>query len=153
MNAVVCLLIIAAVAVAAVVELPTDVEDVVQVQQTFEMFERQFGKTYASVDERQRRFAVFHTNLRDIAQRNAKRASAEAALFGVTKFTDLTADEFRASVLMQKPIKTSKKATKEQKRANKETLKNVDVAALPTLFDWRTKRAVTPVKDQGQCGR
>ena len=63
---------------------------------------------------------------------------------GVNKFTDLTAEEFKATYASGY-------------RAQEKVSKNVNLTLLhpktaPTSVDWTTKGAVTPVKDQGQCG-
>jgi len=67
------------------------------------------------------------------------------SVHGVTKFSDLTVEEFKNLYLMPPTQKKS------QQNANKVQYKKNP--ALPTTFDWRQKGAVTPVKDQGQCGR
>lgn len=66
-----------------VVEMPSDVYDVVEVEQKFVEFQKTFGKSYSDVDEKQRRFAVFQENLKDIVERNSKRQNEQSALFGI----------------------------------------------------------------------
>jgi len=138
--------------VMALVQMPSDVNDVVAVQNSFARFQQAFGKTYAA-NEKQQRFDAFASNVRDIAARNAARKSEHEAVFGLTRFSDLTRDEFASTVLMSKPrvVEKQEKAAKHVK-ANLRTLKAHGAAAVPNTFDWRSRKAVTPVKDQGQCG-
>jgi len=66
------------------------------------------------------------------------------ASFGVTKFSDLTPEEFarRHGLLSSsKPHKPSVPL-----------FTNEEIAARPTSFDWRDQGALTPVKDQKHCG-
>ena len=59
---------------------------------------------------------------------------------GVNKFADMTADEFKA---------THTGGVRIGKRNHVAT---IAAHALPDSVDWTTKGAVTPIKDQGQCG-
>ncbi|KAE8678422.1 Senescence-specific cysteine protease SAG39 [Hibiscus syriacus] len=61
----------------------------------------------------------------------------------VNQFADLTNAEFTASRNGFKGHMCSNKAT---------TFKYENVTALPSSVDWRNKGALTPIKDQGQCG-
>jgi len=143
-----------AVAVLAVVkvDMPSDVNDIVAVQNSFVQFQQAFGKTYAT-NEIQKRFDVFAANVKDIAVRNAARKGDHEAVFGITRFSDLTRDEFASTVLMSTPrVVEKEKKIKEHLIANKRTLNAHGAATVPNTFDWRSRKAVTPVKDQGQCG-
>jgi hypothetical protein len=93
---------------------------------------------------------IFATNLKDIGARNDARKTQDDAVFGITKFTDLTGAEYKDAMLMHKPIHVSKK--QQQKIASIKNKIASNNAALPAVFDWRSQKAVTPVKDQGQCG-
>jgi len=64
--------------------------------------------------------------------------------FGYTKFSDLHADEFAKYYLGYKP--------KTEGKTKAPTVWESMNAELPQSWDWRSKGAVTPIKDQGQCG-
>jgi C1A family cysteine protease len=106
----------------------------------FENFITKHKRMYASPAEKEYRFQVFSKTLDEIAETNSKNLSYTA---GINKFTDLTKEEFKAKYLGFKPDLNKKPV---------ESVTEEQVAATPTSIDWRTQGAVTPVKDQGQCG-
>ncbi|XP_074286207.1 cysteine proteinase 15A-like [Silene latifolia] len=108
----------------------------------FTHFKKRFGKTYATQEEHDYRFSVFQANLRQ-AEINQK--LDPTAKHGVTRFSDLSPDEFRKEYLG-----LSKKKLKYPAHANKADILPID--NLPVDFDWREKGAVTPPKNQGGCG-
>jgi len=103
-------------------------------------FVHKHQKKYSG-DEAATRFSIFRANLELIDSMNQEDPTAT---FGITKFTDLTSVEFSNTHLMP----NYKPAFSESKY---EVVASVN-GDLPTSFDWRDKNAVTPVKDQGQCG-
>eukprot|EP01088_Endostelium_zonatum_P000002 TRINITY_DN0_c0_g1_i2.p1 TRINITY_DN0_c0_g1~~TRINITY_DN0_c0_g1_i2.p1 ORF type:complete len:343 (+),score=72.82 TRINITY_DN0_c0_g1_i2:60-1088(+) len=108
----------------------------------FKEFAHKHQKVYGS-NEIKYRLAAFKSNLKRIDELNARNTSAQ---FGITKFADVTEWEFKTLYLGTKVPTTATQApvaplySKEQ------------ISALPSSYDWRTKGAVTPVKNQGQCG-
>jgi len=109
----------------------------------FRQFETRYGKNYETVTERMHRYRVFRENLVRVAELNEKNADVA---FGVTPFMDLTAEEFRKSHLMSKPL---------GKKLPQAEFAEVPMSPrIPTSFDWRnaTPAVVTPVKNQQQCG-
>ncbi|KAH1038379.1 hypothetical protein J1N35_040122 [Gossypium stocksii] len=101
----------------------------------------QFGRVYKDTNERQKRFQIFKQNVARIDSFNA--ANNKPYKLGVNQFADLTNQEFTASRNGFKGHMCSNTAT---------TFKYENATALPATVNWRKKGAVTPVKDQGQCG-
>jgi len=66
--------------------------------------------------------------------------------FKANKFGDLTSEEFKKMYLTKQPI------VRDSSLPIASEYTSEVINALPTSFDWRPKGAVTPVKDQGQCG-
>jgi C1A family cysteine protease len=107
-------------------------------------FMKKFNKKYAA-NEIPKKFGAFLENKASIAKLNADaKAKGLDTKFGYTKFSDLTAAEFKKYYLGYKPSQNPPKPS-----ATSHVESHVEI---PTSFDWGAKGAVTPVKDQGQCG-
>lgn len=92
--------------------------------------------------EADQRFEIFKDNLRFIDEHNTKNLSYK---LGLTRFADLTNDEYRSMYLGAKPSKrVLKTSDRYLPRAGD---------ALPDSVDWRKEGAVADVKDQGSCGK
>eukprot|EP01051_Picozoa_sp_SAG22_P014583 SAG22_NODE_1790_length_3569_cov_23.345821_4_plen_490_part_00 len=108
----------------------------------FDAWKAAFGKVYTSDAEHAMRAGVFAESVRVIEAHNAD-ASQSFAL-GVNQFSDLTQAEFRAAALSPTEYPTKPESERQ--------VKILDEAAVAGPVDWRTKGAVTPVKNQGGCG-
>lgn len=109
-------------------------------------FQQKFNKIYES-HEYAAKFATFKTNLAYIDSLNQKaQARKSDTKFGVNEFADLSTAEFRKFYLNAQPAVPSADLPMAP------YLSDEIVGTVPTAWDWRTKGAVTPVKNQGQCG-
>jgi len=103
----------------------------------------QHSKTYTTGGEEASRFAIFVENYVKIEKYNAEH---ELTKLGINKFSDLTGEEFKV-------IYASGGLYNENNYHTEEDYVVYDPSmGLADEVDWRTKGAVTPIKDQGQCG-
>ncbi|XP_059647820.1 cysteine proteinase mucunain-like [Cornus florida] len=102
------------------------------------------GKNYNAIGEKEKRFEIFKDNLRFIDERNAENRPYKV---GLNKFADLTNDEYRSKFVGSK---FDRKKMLSTPRSDRYAFRAGD--DLPESVDWRSKGAVAPVKDQGQCG-
>jgi len=108
----------------------------------FESWTVQFSKSYSNTADKTNAEKVFNVNAAMIASHNQRAVQGlETYYMGLGPFTDLTQAEFKKFWVNSKYNRTTPRS---------ETwIKN---AAPQDSVDWRTKGAVTPVKNQGQCG-
>ncbi|KAL5573723.1 hypothetical protein UlMin_023320 [Ulmus minor] len=99
------------------------------------------GRVYKDMNEKEERFKIFNENVERIESFNS--AGNQLYKLGINQFADLTNEEFKTSRNRFKAHVCSPQAG---------TFKYEDVTAVPSTMDWRKKGAVTPIKDQGQCG-
>lgn len=102
----------------------------------------QHGKAYEDAAEKERRFEIFKSNFELIQTFNNGNHKFR---LGLNRFADLTNDEFRATHNGFRPKSGAAASTAKRFRYE-------NVTAVPASMDWRAEGAVTPVKDQGQCG-
>ena len=103
-----------------------------------------YGKVYVDAAEKERRFKIFKNNVEYIESFNT--AGNKPYKLSINKFADQTNEKFKgARNGYRRPFQT---------RPMKVTsFKYENVTAVPATMDWRKKGAVTPIKDQGQCGK
>jgi C1A family cysteine protease len=121
----------------------TVVDDHVFEWKEFSNFQERFSKKYSTLQEMEERFSVFRENFKAIRQHNSD--ISQNFTMGVNQFTDLTPSEFRATY-----VSGLKSAAPVQASGCKSFSSGASGA--PDSYDWRQHNAVTPVKDQGQCG-
>lgn len=122
---------------------PEDLTSIGKLIELFETWVAKHNKVYHSIEEKLERFEMFKDNLKHIDERNKE--STEYWL-GLNEFADMSHDEFRSKYLGLKFDQSSKSAALSEEFSYK------DVVDVPKDVDWRKKGAVTPVKNQGQCG-
>ncbi|KAF8042920.1 hypothetical protein BT93_A1296 [Corymbia citriodora subsp. variegata] len=101
------------------------------------------GRVYEDAAEKERCFSIFKNNVRYIESFNQD--GSKPYKLAINAFADLTSEEFKAS-------RTGYKRSSSSRVASAKPFRYKSVTAIPSSMDWRKKGAVTPVKDQGQCG-
>jgi hypothetical protein len=106
----------------------------------WEAFKAKYGKVYNGVDHEAEHFQVYSANMKWAAEN-----SNDDVQFGENQFADLTTDQYRV---------TAGLGYKANAMTNLPHLgvHEYNGEELAASVDWTTKGAVTPVKDQGQCG-
>lgn len=112
----------------------------------FAKFKQNFGRVYENDEEEAMRFRVFQNNLFLIRQLN--KFEQGTAAYGVTEFADFTQDEYFQRTGLLKRNVDEDELTNEIQNPEAE-IPNIK---LPKSHDWRDFNAVTPVKNQGNCG-
>jgi cysteine peptidase B len=116
------------------------------VKEAFEAFKTKYNKQY-SAGEEPLRLQRFVNSLEKIVQMNSE---VEDSVFGITKFSDLSPEEFASQYLTYKP-RVERENESYTVFQPSSSLRGVS-AGTPTNFDWRDEGKVTAVKDQGGCG-
>jgi len=117
-------------------------------RKAFTTFMQKYGKMYIP-EEQENRFRIFQANLHEAEKYNNQ---SKFATFGVSKFLDLTKEEFASRWLMPKyPAQGMAQACLVNGITSPHYAAH-EVAAVPETYDWRTQGVVTPVKNQQDCG-
>jgi len=121
-------------------------------------FIAEFGRTYESQEEADQRYGVFLENLGHMERAQALNPKG---IFGVTKFFDLTTEEFVQTYATNMTREMAMEQLREMNVAQTHDVQNSDSGddmypvgtSFPPSFGWRTQGFyVTPVKNQQQCG-
>jgi len=114
-----------------------------EVKQAFADFQSEYDKSYETQEEYLKRLTIFAENMEKVERQNREHvAIGGEEVFGVTKFMDLSAVEFKQMYLTAKPNNIPDHARVTPDLSKPQALD----------IDWRTKGVITSIKDQGQCG-
>nr|XP_043640059.1 senescence-specific cysteine protease SAG39-like [Erigeron canadensis] len=109
--------------------------------ESHEQWMARYGRVYKDADEKELRSKIFQENVKYIESFN--NAMNKSYKLAVNEFADLTNEEFRT---------TRNRFMAHECSPSTSAFRYENVTAVPSSMDWRKKGAVTPVKDQGQCG-
>ena len=111
-------------------------------KETFKAWMVQYNRTYTSKKEFHERYEIFSQNYEKISQLNLR--PNQTHVLTLNNFADFY------------PHEVSKYTKGHQHgdiiQAAHPMILEMDISSLPSSIDWRTKNAVTPIKDQGHCG-
>ena len=104
----------------------------------FQNFIRDHSRYYDTIEDLRYRFQVFSDNMKFSEEFNGRPSNVT---LGITPFSDFTHEEYKNKLTNYKgPV------------FNKCSKFSIDDTYSKENWDWRSKNAVTSVKDQGQCG-
>jgi hypothetical protein len=116
-----------------------------EVEKVFKDFVAKFQRKYATPEEETKRFRIFEFNFNFINSENAK---GRSYFLVINDFADQSIEEFNSTRFGLSPPSTGK-LWAGSPRLGVDEYSGKD---LPEEWDWSTKGAVTPVKNQGSCG-
>ena len=109
----------------------------------FDLWKLKFNKKYSEKEESYR-LGVWLKNLAYVEAHNVRfEAGLESFDLEMNEFADMDSEEFGAKYLISFPTDSA---------TSKCTGPQASTLSLPDEVDWTTKGAVTPIKNQGQCG-
>jgi len=121
------------------------------VAEEWETWKVHHGKNYSDNMEEKFRLKIFMENKAKIARHNSLAHSGEKSYYlKMNHFGDLLHHEFIGA--MNGYDYAAKKLLRSQHDNDRVTWIAPENVELPAAVDWRDKGAVTPVKNQGQCG-
>ena len=128
----------------------------------FKSFQEKFNKSYDSVIEFETRFSIFRENLKTILSKNSK---SQTYTLNINEFSDLTPEEFKNKYIgngLRGGTNMFGKGGLKCETFNYSygfvsygtsgSGRGLYFKDLPDTVDWVKAGAVTPVKNQGQCG-
>jgi len=133
--AVICLLLVVGSTMAIDLTMPSLLKE-------WKIFKSTYGKTYETKADELYRFGVFIKNME--ISKKLNEMPGNKAEYGVTQFSDLSQEEFKATFLTFRPNNISIDTTP--------ITSNGATATPPCSINWVSKGATTPIYNQGQCG-
>ncbi|XP_071702870.1 senescence-specific cysteine protease SAG39-like [Rutidosis leptorrhynchoides] len=111
------------------------------IYENHEQWMARYGRVYKDANEKELRSKIFQENVRYIQSFNND--MSKTYKLAVNEFADLKNEEFTSA--------RNRFLAHECSPSNSAFMYE-NVTAIPSSMDWRKKGAVTPIKDQGQCG-
>lgn len=111
----------------------------------FKRFKAEHKRVYPTRSEENKSFDAFVRHMKRAAQEQARNPLAS---FGVTVFADLFDEEFTARFGSSRRARIAKKPDSSRPLFSDKEVRS----AMNVAIDWRTRGAVTSVKNQGNCG-
>jgi len=113
----------------------------------FVKYVEKYNKKYSDNAEFHRRFANYRASKARIARLNTQAAASGLnTKFGINEFSDMSPEEFKGKYMGYQP------SGKKVEIPEFVDTGSMQLEAIPKSFDWRSKGAVTAVKNQEQCG-
>jgi len=117
----------------------------------WETYKKTWHKIYRTTEEEAKRHSLFNESLKRVADLNTKaRRAGREEVFGQTRFSDWTPEEFSVRLGRKSSVPTHKNVNASNVFEYSPALHTGDITK---TVDWRTTPGVVShVKDQGQCG-